>query len=152
MNAVVVVRPRARNLLCLWHINKNVVRYCKMHFRPSDNWESFLELRDDVCLAANEDHYQEAYAALESITPIGAMEYLESTRLCVKEITIAAWTNKCCHYGTAADLPSMTECNSPHAYSDHEGSQPAHARVPGTSRNPHACSDHTHTRHRSRNE
>ena len=42
MNAIRIVFPRTMNLLCIWHIEKNVLRNCKCHFEKEEDWFTFL--------------------------------------------------------------------------------------------------------------
>lgn len=49
-NALPIVFPTAHNLLCRWHINRNILANCKKYFRTEDGWLKFytewLELID----------------------------------------------------------------------------------------------------------
>ncbi|XP_077246001.1 protein FAR1-RELATED SEQUENCE 5-like [Tasmannia lanceolata] len=42
MKAIQVIFPRAANLLCLWHIEKNVLSKCKSFFDDGNDWKVFL--------------------------------------------------------------------------------------------------------------
>ena len=42
MNAIKRVLPAAYNLLCIWHINKNVLANLKNQFFTSKGWEDFM--------------------------------------------------------------------------------------------------------------
>jgi hypothetical protein len=44
MNALRVVFPSSTNLLCVWHINKNVAVKCKSFFANGEDWERFLSM------------------------------------------------------------------------------------------------------------
>ena len=44
MNAIHIVFPRTMNLLCIWHIEKNVLRNCKGHFEKEEDWFTFFYL------------------------------------------------------------------------------------------------------------
>ena len=37
MNAIKVVFPRTTNLLCVWHIEKNILVNCKRHFEKGED-------------------------------------------------------------------------------------------------------------------
>ena len=43
MNAIKAQYPDVHNLLCIWHINKNVLKKCKKHFATQKEWETFLD-------------------------------------------------------------------------------------------------------------
>ena len=40
MNAVQTVFSESHNLLCIWHINKNVLVNCRPHFQTNDEWSN----------------------------------------------------------------------------------------------------------------
>ena len=42
MNAIHIVFPKTPNLLCLWHIEKNILAKCKPHFREEVDWVTFI--------------------------------------------------------------------------------------------------------------
>ncbi|CAG8659786.1 33871_t:CDS:1, partial [Racocetra persica] len=48
MNALRIVFPNSTTLLCIWHINKNVLKNCKSQFLretedvSSSEWDTFL--------------------------------------------------------------------------------------------------------------
>ena len=43
MNAIEVVFPKACNLLCMFHINKNVKAQCKMLVHPREAWDVVMK-------------------------------------------------------------------------------------------------------------
>ena len=43
MNAIAVTFPMCKNVLCIWHINKNVGSKCKGFFKKEDEWKIFLQ-------------------------------------------------------------------------------------------------------------
>ena len=43
MNAIEVVFPEATNLLCRFHINKNVKAKCKMLVHPTETWDVVMK-------------------------------------------------------------------------------------------------------------
>ena len=42
MKGIAQVFPNCKNVLCIWHINKNVLANCKVQF-SSDDWDDFME-------------------------------------------------------------------------------------------------------------
>ena len=44
MNDVLIVFPRTANLLCIWHIEKNILKNCKSHFDKEEDWRDFYVL------------------------------------------------------------------------------------------------------------
>jgi len=49
--------PEAHNLLCVWHIEKNVLAKCKPHFRTEEEWAPFLQQWTKVVNAETEERY-----------------------------------------------------------------------------------------------
>ncbi|CAG8768119.1 15070_t:CDS:2, partial [Funneliformis caledonium] len=54
MNAFEIIFSDSANLLCLWHINKNILKNCKPQFlkktenEESDEWQLFLAKWNDI--------------------------------------------------------------------------------------------------------
>jgi hypothetical protein len=44
MNALQLLLPNSTNLLCAWHINKNVTAKCKPSFETGQDWELFFSM------------------------------------------------------------------------------------------------------------
>ena len=42
MKAIKLVFPKIVNLLCVWHIEKNILSKCKPHFKEEEDWTTFL--------------------------------------------------------------------------------------------------------------
>nr|GEZ36699.1 hypothetical protein [Tanacetum cinerariifolium] len=74
MNAINNVFPSARNLLCVWHIEKNVVSNCKRFFEHSEEFNDFIEKKD-------------------------AIAYVKKNWFPWKEKFVSAWTEKHLHFG-----------------------------------------------------
>lgn len=41
INALQQVFPRSKLLLCIWHINKNVLANCRPYFEKTEDWDAF---------------------------------------------------------------------------------------------------------------
>ncbi|XP_077215582.1 protein FAR1-RELATED SEQUENCE 5-like [Tasmannia lanceolata] len=61
MKAIEIVFPTAINLLCVWHIDKNILSKCKRHFQDGDNWEEFLSSWNTLINSPAENAYLEAW-------------------------------------------------------------------------------------------
>src|SRR5690242_82069 len=48
MRAIEEVFAESRNLLCIWHIEKNILSNCRKHFANDSQWTSFLTAWSDV--------------------------------------------------------------------------------------------------------
>ena len=44
MNVLQLLLPNSTNLLCAWHINKNVTAKCKSSFENGQDWELFFSM------------------------------------------------------------------------------------------------------------
>ncbi|CAG8599211.1 6757_t:CDS:2 [Cetraspora pellucida] len=80
INALKMTFPDSTNLLCLWHINKNIIK----NFEFDMKWQHF------IYTYTNKLHI---------------IKYLEETWISLKEKFIKAWTNKFLHLGT-----TITSC------------------------------------------
>ena len=58
MNAVRLVFPTTTNLLCIWHISKNILANCKKLFERKEKWEAFMSAWSVLVFSSNEDEYE----------------------------------------------------------------------------------------------
>jgi hypothetical protein len=100
MGAIRDVFPRAKLILCLWHVEKNVLARCKRFFRDAETWQGFFRAWRDLLGSATPESYFEALSDLRTRYPgPGAVEYVEKTWLPYKEALVKAWTNRTLHFG-----------------------------------------------------
>lgn len=85
MNAVERMFPQAPNLLCTWHINKNVVAKCKKYFKTGNEWADFMQTWDRLCRSPTEQDYNAAVVELNAKCPPRVIQYLTSTWLDVTQ-------------------------------------------------------------------
>ncbi|CAH1770883.1 10294_t:CDS:1, partial [Entrophospora sp. SA101] len=57
MNAIGRIFPGAHHLLCIWHINKNILAKCKRHFATEEDWTEFIELWKAVTASITEQDF-----------------------------------------------------------------------------------------------
>ncbi|CAG8843707.1 6295_t:CDS:2, partial [Racocetra persica] len=63
MNALRLIFPNSKNLLCVWHISKNVLKNCKPQFlketenKESSEWESFLTKWNEIVQSELESEF-----------------------------------------------------------------------------------------------
>ncbi|KAL7233195.1 hypothetical protein ACSBR1_016929 [Camellia fascicularis] len=55
MNAICTVFPETTNLLCRWHIGKNVLANCKKMFETKDKWEMFIMSWNMLVMSSSEE-------------------------------------------------------------------------------------------------
>ncbi|XP_058216857.1 protein FAR1-RELATED SEQUENCE 5-like [Rhododendron vialii] len=65
MNAIQLVFPRTAHVLCVWHIEKNVLSKCKSQFESGKDWETFLSTWTNVIESVDESSFHEAWHLLE---------------------------------------------------------------------------------------
>jgi hypothetical protein len=96
------VFPHTSNLLCIWHLNKNVVTNCKDCFPTAQEFDTFLEDWNDVIRSNTELQFDEAWNQMrhkfsEFQRPI---LYLQNNLIPLKEKFATPWTNLIRHLGT----------------------------------------------------
>ncbi|CAJ0638733.1 16569_t:CDS:2 [Entrophospora sp. SA101] len=85
MNAIGRIFPGAHHLLCIWHINKNILAKCKRHFATEEDWTEFIELWKAVTASITEQDFTTKWKEfLECYAIEGAhatlKKYLQSSR------------------------------------------------------------------------
>ena len=52
-------------LLCIWHINMNVLKHCKSVFNTEENWKTFYKIWREIVQTSNENNYQIIWKAFK---------------------------------------------------------------------------------------
>ncbi|XP_077214390.1 protein FAR1-RELATED SEQUENCE 5-like [Tasmannia lanceolata] len=101
MGAIKIVFPGAMNLLCVWHIEKNILSKCKCHFQDEDDWHRFFSTWSTLIESPTEMAYHKAWQDFnDEFEEKGiALNYIFNTWLSFKERFIKAWTEKYLHFG-----------------------------------------------------
>ncbi|XP_028122576.1 uncharacterized protein LOC114319718 [Camellia sinensis] len=81
MNAICTVFPATTNLLCRWHIGKNVLANCKKMFKTKDKWEMFIMSWNMLVMSSSEEVYMQRLSLLysEFSTYQDALHYVTSS-------------------------------------------------------------------------
>jgi len=102
MNAIDVVFPEACNLLCRFHINKNVKAKCKMLVHPREVWDVVMKAWTTVIDCTDYEAFHKCVEGFESAClawPI-FLEYVQKTWIKPhKEKFVSVLTNKVMHMG-----------------------------------------------------
>lgn len=101
INAIEIVFPHSVNLLCTWHINKNVSGRCGVHV-SKDMREMVKNLWQNIVYSSDEVEYQQRLNELEQacVNSKKFFDYVNNIWLTPhKEKFVAAWTNKVMHLG-----------------------------------------------------
>ncbi|KAL7208658.1 hypothetical protein ACSBR1_030404 [Camellia fascicularis] len=104
MNAIYTVFPTTKNLLCRWHIGKNVLANCKKIFETKDKWEMFIMSWNMLVMSSSEEVYMQRLSLLysEFSTYQDALHYVISSWLdTYKSKFVAAWTDTFMHFGNS---------------------------------------------------
>ena len=102
MNAIEKIFPSATNLLCRWHISRNVLANCKRLFEANERWEAFNSSQNVLVFSATEQKYIQHLNIFQSdyTRYPKALVYVKQTWLDkYKEKFITAWTDFIMHFG-----------------------------------------------------
>jgi len=102
MNAVQVVFPSSSNLLCRFHINKNVKSKCISIIHPKEKQDLVMNAWDFVVNSSNEREYMQRLALFEKVCSgfSNFSEYVKNMWLIpYKEKFVTSWTNQVMHLG-----------------------------------------------------
>ncbi|KAL3507294.1 hypothetical protein ACH5RR_032676 [Cinchona calisaya] len=99
MKAIKVVFPQASNVLCVWHVQKNIIANCKAHFKHKEDWDAFLVYWNSLVHSSTEEVFEKAWHEIQlSYKDNGAiLSYIQRTWLPYKEYFVDSWTEKILH-------------------------------------------------------
>ena len=105
MNAIATVFTQTVILLCLWHINMNVLKHCKPAFETEEKWIEFYDAWGGIVRAPHEDEYKAAWKTFKRAyrnTHQEEIDYLKATWLKPhRRLFCKAWTNQILHFNTS---------------------------------------------------
>ena len=96
MNALKAQYPDVFNLLCIWHINKNVLKNCKPSFRTQEDWKEFLIYWYRVVYAHTRIEYNAAY---KEFVRKFRDEHIKDVQY-VRDTWVTPWRSRFCRYKT----------------------------------------------------
>nr|KAJ0199985.1 hypothetical protein LSAT_V11C600311610 [Lactuca sativa] len=67
MNAIKTVFPNTRNLLCIWHIEKNVLANCTKHFEHGDEFNNLMSSWTNVAYSITPTIFENNWAEFECL-------------------------------------------------------------------------------------
>ncbi len=106
INALRSVFRGSSHLLCIWHIDKNVLVNCRKHFDIEEDWQTFYKAWHLVMYAKIEEEYQFQWTDLQEIYDTsheGAVSYLRNDLLLIyKKKFVGCWTDRKLHFGNHA--------------------------------------------------
>lgn len=102
MTAVQTIFPTSTNLLCQFHIDKNVKAKCKMFVSPTEAWEPVMDAWNSIMDSPDETKYAERLIRFEVVCSPWPffVDYVNKTWLLPhKEKFVKAWTDRVMHMG-----------------------------------------------------
>jgi len=106
MNALEVVFPDARNVLCIWHINKHVVSNTRNYFADTEEFNDFMKMWSSCAYAKTAEEYESHWWALKEQSQFdgreAAITYLCDVWLPLGAKFLAHRTNSVLHFGTTS--------------------------------------------------
>ena len=68
MNAISIVFPSARHILCMWHINKNVLAHTKRFFPVQEDFDSFMEHWTGCVYSNSEEDFKAQWHLMKTLS------------------------------------------------------------------------------------
>lgn len=100
MNAIQVVFPSSKNLLCVWHIEENILAKCKSHSEAESKWDSFLSCWSSIIDSTTELEFNEKAQFFEiQYKEKLVVEYIKNTLFPFKKLFVRAWIGLHMHFG-----------------------------------------------------
>jgi hypothetical protein len=62
INAIKAKIPIAQAFLCQWHIQKNVLKHCKVGFATNEEWDKFEKAFNGILYTPIEEEYKDRLA------------------------------------------------------------------------------------------
>ncbi|XP_024196958.1 protein FAR1-RELATED SEQUENCE 5 isoform X2 [Rosa chinensis] len=101
MKAIQVVFPMTPNLLCIWHIEKNILAHCKGQFKEDADWVGFMSSWSTLVKSWDVSTFNEVWNRfqIEYKDYASILTYIGNTWLPWKERFVFAWTGQISHFG-----------------------------------------------------
>ena len=114
ISAIPRIFPQAKHLLCLWHLNKNVLTSCRPWYGDSeDEWKEFYAFWNTVLYSEAEEKFEDAWNAmqLKHENEVAPIHYVDELIRLHKTKIITCFTNRILHFGNT----STSRTESSHA-------------------------------------
>jgi hypothetical protein len=99
-NAISIVFPESDNLLCIWHMNKNILKNCLNYFNSRAEFDEFMQDWNQVLYSTTEQSFNTSYFDLRTkYSENRCLVYLEKNVIPFKSLIAAAWTKFKKHLG-----------------------------------------------------
>ncbi len=104
MNRIARVFPNCHNILCCWHINKNILANSKTRFSDVE-WQQFMERWNMFVSSTSVELFDATLGVLKetySRTHLAAWQYVNTTWMPHKERFVACYIDEFPHFGNAS--------------------------------------------------
>ncbi|KAK8918713.1 hypothetical protein KSP39_PZI021107 [Platanthera zijinensis] len=105
MNAIAVVFPGAKNILCKFHISRNILAHCKKEFKNGKEWEKFNGKWQQLVDSPRESDFYQTFLEMKTEYEIAypqVYSYVVTTWITpYKEYFVAAWVDMHLHLGNS---------------------------------------------------
>jgi hypothetical protein len=64
INVIAIVFFNAQHVLCIWHVNKNVLKNCRSSFDDEESWTSFFKDWQKIMYAVSKTEYETIWSTL----------------------------------------------------------------------------------------
>nr|XP_043621863.1 protein FAR1-RELATED SEQUENCE 5-like [Erigeron canadensis] len=99
MKAIKHAFSTVTNLLCVWHIEQDVMANCKKYFVQDEEFDMFISSWNNVVCSTTESSFEKNWGEFELLYKDDAFEYIRNIWLPWKEKFVSAWTEKHLHFG-----------------------------------------------------
>jgi hypothetical protein len=113
INAAAYVFPQIPNLICIWHLNKNILKNCRQYFSTVEEYNSFFESWKTLTYSKTEYEFESCYQIFKNTWTNypKAVSYLQNNLYPLRSKFVSAWTNQYRHLGST----STSRCEDMHA-------------------------------------
>ena len=115
INAIPVIFPNAKNILCQWHINKNFVAKCARFFPLKPEMQQFENFWQTGLQSSSEEEFDSNWQSLVRFSTSSgwqsACRYLQDIWLPYKTRFVKCWVDRLMHFGTYV----TSRCEGNHA-------------------------------------
>lgn len=104
MTAINTVFPSASNMICVWHIEKNVLLHSRNRFKDVADFDRFMKEWTEVIRAPDEETFDYRWSDLQKtlVDHKDLITYLGETWIALKEHFVSFWVDRFPHFGHSA--------------------------------------------------
>ncbi|KAI9906302.1 hypothetical protein PsorP6_016542 [Peronosclerospora sorghi] len=98
------VFPLSKNLLCRWHIYKNLLKNCRKHFDNLEDWEEISKKWSEIVQSATEEGWNQAWTDFKdkySYIP-EAVAYIHKQWIPFETRFVSVWSNLVLHFNNVS--------------------------------------------------